>query len=41
MIGKGEMSLYNKWVPVFKMVDNITMKKAGLSAIVVGKKSEK
>jgi hypothetical protein len=38
MIGSGEMSAFNKLVPVFKIADQITLKKAGLSVITIGKK---
>jgi len=38
MIGSGEMSVFNSLQPVFKVVDNLTFHKAGLSAIVIGKK---
>jgi len=37
-IPQGQMSLYNTLVPVFKLIDKITLRKIGLSSIVVGKK---
>jgi 2-polyprenyl-3-methyl-5-hydroxy-6-metoxy-1,4-benzoquinol methylase len=37
-IPKGQMKLYDKLVPVFKVVDKILFNKAGLSVIAVGKK---
>jgi len=36
-----QLSLYNKLVPIFRLVDKITLNKVGLSVIIVGKKSEK
>jgi len=38
-IPKGQMSLYNKFVPVFKLVDKLLFNKVGLSVISVGIKS--
>jgi SAM-dependent methyltransferase len=38
VIPGGQMGLYNKFVPVFKLIDKLVFQKAGLSAIVVGKK---
>lgn len=35
-IPKGQMSLYNKLVPLFKLVDKILLNKAGLSVISAG-----
>jgi 2-polyprenyl-3-methyl-5-hydroxy-6-metoxy-1,4-benzoquinol methylase len=37
-IPKSQMSLYNKLVPAFKIIDRIIMNKAGLSVISVGLK---
>jgi SAM-dependent methyltransferase len=37
-IHSGKMKLYNRLVPVFKLVDTLIFKKIGLSTIVVGKK---
>jgi 2-polyprenyl-3-methyl-5-hydroxy-6-metoxy-1,4-benzoquinol methylase len=37
-IPKGQMSLYNKMVPLFKLVDKITFNRIGLSVISVGLK---
>jgi 2-polyprenyl-3-methyl-5-hydroxy-6-metoxy-1,4-benzoquinol methylase len=37
-IPKGQMKLYDKLVPVFKVVDKILFSKTGLSVIAVGKK---
>ena len=37
-IPAGQMGLYNKLVPVFKLIDKIFMKQIGLSVIVVGQK---
>lgn len=37
-IPEGQMSLYNRLVPIFKIVDKIIFNTMGLSAIVVGKK---
>ena len=34
-----QMGLYNKFVPLFKLIDKLIFHKAGLSAIVVGKKA--
>lgn len=39
MIGSGEMSAFNKLVPLLKMADHITFKKVGLSLIAIGKKN--
>lgn len=38
IIPTGQMKLYNKLVPVFRLLDNILLKRVGLSVIVVGKK---
>ena len=38
-IPKGQMSLYNKLVPLFKLVDKIVLNKVGLSVISAGIKS--
>jgi 2-polyprenyl-3-methyl-5-hydroxy-6-metoxy-1,4-benzoquinol methylase len=38
-IPKGQMGLYNKLVPVFKLADALTFKKAGLSVITAGTKN--
>jgi hypothetical protein len=38
MIGSGEMSVFNRMVPLFKLADRIIFKKAGLSAIAVARK---
>ncbi len=37
-IPKGQMKLYNKLVPVFRVIDICTFKSMGLSTIVVGRK---
>lgn len=37
-IPEGQMNLYNKLVPVFKIIDKIILNKAGLSVISVGRK---
>jgi 2-polyprenyl-3-methyl-5-hydroxy-6-metoxy-1,4-benzoquinol methylase len=37
-IPEGQMGLYNTFVPVFKLIDRIVFRLAGLSTIVVGKK---
>jgi 2-polyprenyl-3-methyl-5-hydroxy-6-metoxy-1,4-benzoquinol methylase len=37
-IPKGQMSVYNTLVPIFKIIDKITFNSIGLSTIVVGKK---
>ncbi len=37
-IPAGQMKLYNKLVPIFKLVDKVLFNSIGLSAIVVGKK---
>ncbi len=39
-IPKGQMNLYNSLVPIFKIVDKLTLNQIGLSAISVGKKTE-
>lgn len=39
-IPESQMGLYNKLVPVFKFFDRLIFNKAGLSAIVVGSKSQ-
>ena len=38
-IPAGEMKLYNAFVPLFKLVDQITFKRLGLSVICVIKKA--
>jgi SAM-dependent methyltransferase len=38
MIGAGEMTLYNRLVPVFRVTDKLLFNKAGLSVIVIGQK---
>jgi len=37
-IPKGQMGLYNKLVPVFRIMDKITFQRIGLSVIAVGRK---
>jgi len=37
-IPKGQMGLYNILVPVFKILDKVTLESTGLSVIVVGRK---
>ncbi|MCM4154776.1 class I SAM-dependent methyltransferase [Gramella sp. AN32] len=37
-IPAGQMKLYNKMVPLFKLADIMTLKQVGLSVIVVGRK---
>ena len=37
-IPEGQMGLYNKLVPIFKIIDKILFRSMGLSVIVVGKK---
>jgi 2-polyprenyl-3-methyl-5-hydroxy-6-metoxy-1,4-benzoquinol methylase len=37
-IPAGQMTLYNKLVPIFKIVDKVLLNLIGLSAVVVGKK---
>lgn len=37
-IPQGQMIIYNKLVPLFKLIDKLILKKAGLSTIVVGQK---
>jgi len=37
-IPKGQMNIYNKLVPVFKIIDKMTLNNMGLSVIVVGEK---
>ncbi len=37
-IPKGQMKLYNLFVPLFRVIDKLTFKKWGLSTIVVGNK---
>lgn len=39
-IPKGQMNLYNKLVPIFKLIDTCTLRRMGLSVIVVGKKPQ-
>jgi len=38
-IPKSQMSLYDKFVPLFKIVDRVVVNKIGLSVISVGVKS--
>jgi len=38
MIPGGQLKLYNKLVPAFKIVDAILMNRMGLSVIAVGEK---
>ena len=38
MIGAGEMNLYNRLVPLFRVADKLLFNKAGLSVIVIGQK---
>jgi 2-polyprenyl-3-methyl-5-hydroxy-6-metoxy-1,4-benzoquinol methylase len=38
MIGAGEMNIYNRLVPVFRVADKILFNKVGLSVIVIGQK---
>jgi 2-polyprenyl-3-methyl-5-hydroxy-6-metoxy-1,4-benzoquinol methylase len=38
-IPKGQMGLYNKLVPLFKLADSVVFKKAGLSVITAGIKN--
>ena len=38
-IKSGEMSAFNKFVPLFKIADRLILKKAGLSVITCGKKN--
>lgn len=40
VIGGGDMKLYNKLVPLAKLIDKVTFYKIGLSLIAVSKKSE-
>ncbi len=37
-IPKGQMKLYNSFVPVFKIIDTIVMRKMGLSVVTIGEK---
>jgi len=37
-IVEGQMTLYNKMVPLFKVIDNLVLNRAGLSVIAIGKK---
>lgn len=37
-IPNSQISLYNKLVPIFKLIDFLTFRKAGLSIVVVGEK---
>jgi SAM-dependent methyltransferase len=39
-IGSDEMSIYEKLVPFFKIIDKLTLKRAGLSVIVTGRKNK-
>ncbi|WP_033956559.1 class I SAM-dependent methyltransferase [Psychroserpens jangbogonensis] len=36
----GQMKLYNKLVPIFKIIDKLTFNQIGLSTVIVGKKPE-
>ena len=36
----GQLSFYNKLVPIFRIADRLTLNKIGLSVITVGKKKE-
>jgi len=38
VIPAGQMRLYNKLVPIFRQIDNLTFKRMGLSVVVVGEK---
>ncbi|MBR9915900.1 MAG: class I SAM-dependent methyltransferase [Algicola sp.] len=38
-IPSGQMALYNTFVPIFKVIDKVLLNLAGLSTIVVGKKT--
>jgi SAM-dependent methyltransferase len=38
-IPKGQMKLYNYFVPVFKLIDRLVMNRIGLSVVAVGKKT--
>jgi SAM-dependent methyltransferase len=40
-IPKGQMGLYNRFVPIFRFMDILMFRSFGLSAIVVGEKSER
>jgi hypothetical protein len=35
----GQMKLYNMGVPVFKVIDQVLLKRVGLSVIAVGRKN--
>lgn len=39
IIPKGQLKLFNRLVPLFKLLDTLVFKRAGLSSIVVGQKS--
>jgi len=34
----GQLTLFNRWVPLFRLADRLTFNSAGLSVIIVGKK---
>lgn len=36
----GQLSFYNKLVPIFRIIDKITLNSIGLSVIIVGKKAD-
>jgi SAM-dependent methyltransferase len=38
LIGSEEMSVFNRFVPLFKLIDRISLKKLGLSAIFIAQK---
>lgn len=38
VIPAGQMRLFDRFVPIFKLIDKLTMHSAGLSTIVVGEK---
>jgi hypothetical protein len=33
---EGQVNMYNKWVPFFRLLDKVLMNKIGLSVITVG-----
>ncbi len=39
-IPKGQMSLYNKLVPAFRLVDTVLFRSIGLSVVMIGKKDK-
>jgi len=39
IIPEGQMKLYNKLVPIFKIIDKVLFNKVGLSAICIGRKN--